>query len=44
MNLQETISWVMGTLQPSLFSYFEKCSGTPLTEKEKKLIQILEIV
>jgi hypothetical protein len=34
----------MGTLQGSLFSHFEECSGTPLTEKQKKLIQILEIV
>ena len=34
----------MGTLQRSLFPYFEECSGTPLTEKQKQLIQILEIV
>jgi hypothetical protein len=34
----------MGTLQRSLFPYFEECSGAPLTEKQKKLIQILEIV
>ena len=44
MKLRETISWLMGTLQQSLFPYFEDCSGTPLTEKQKKLIQILEIV
>ena len=44
MKLRETISWLMGTLQRSLFPYFEECSGTPLTEKQKKLIQILEIV
>jgi hypothetical protein len=44
MKLRETIPWLMGTLQRSLFPYFEECSGTPLTEKQKKLIQILEIV
>jgi len=44
MKLRETISWLMGTLQRSLFPYFEECAGTPLTEKQKRLIQILEIV
>ena len=44
MKLRETISWLMGTLQRSLFPYFEECSGTPLTGKQKQLIQILEIV
>lgn len=44
MKLRETISWLMGTLQRSLFPYFKECSGTPLTEKQKQLIQILEIV
>jgi len=44
MKLRETISWLMGTLQRSLFPYFEDCTGTPLTEKQKRLIQILEIV
>ena len=44
MKLRETISWLMGTLQKNLFPYLEECSGTPLTEKQKQLIQILEIV
>ena len=44
MKLRETISWLMGTLQRSLFPYLEECSGTPLTEKQKQLIQVLEIV
>lgn len=34
----------MDTLQRSLFPYLEECSGTPLTDKQKQLIQILEIV
>jgi len=44
MKLRETISWLMGTLQRGLFPYFEECSETPLTAKQKQLIQILEIV
>lgn len=44
MKLRETISWLMGTLQRGLFPYFEECAETPLTAKQKQLIQILEIV
>jgi len=44
MKLRETISWLMGTLQKNLFPYLEECSGAPLTEKQKQLIQVLEIV
>jgi hypothetical protein len=44
MKLRETISWLMGTLQRGLFPYFEECSETPLTAKQKQLVQILEIV
>jgi len=28
MKLRETISWLMGTLQRSLFPYLEECSGS----------------
>jgi len=44
MNLRETISWLMGTIQRSLFPYIEECWDTVLTEKQKQLVQILEIV
>ncbi len=44
MKLRETISWLMGTLQRGLFPYFEECAERPLTAKQKRLIQILEIV
>lgn len=44
MKLRETISWLMGTLQRGLFPYFEECAEMPLTGKQKRLIQILEIV
>jgi len=44
MKLRETISWLMGTLQRGLFPYVEECSETPLTAKQKQLVQIREIV
>jgi hypothetical protein len=44
MKLRETISWLMGTLQRGLFPYIEECAETPLTAKQKQLVQILEIV
>jgi hypothetical protein len=44
MKLGETISWLMGTLQRSLFPSLEECLPVPLTEKERQLVKILEIV
>jgi len=44
MKLRETISWLMGTIQRSLFPYIEECWDPVLTEKQRQLIQILEIV
>jgi hypothetical protein len=44
MKLRETLSWLMGTLQRGLFPYIEGCAETPLTAKQKQLVQILEIV
>ncbi len=44
MKLGEAISWLMGTLQRSLFPKLEECWKAPLTEKEQQLVKILEIV
>jgi hypothetical protein len=44
MKLGEAISWLMGTLQRSLFPRLEECWQAPLTEKEQQLVRILEIV
>ena len=44
MKLIERISWLVGTLQESLFPSFEKCYETRLTEQERHLVKILEIV
>ncbi len=44
MKLMEKISWLMGTVQRSLFSHLDVCLSVPLTEQEKHLISILEIV
>ncbi len=44
MKLGGAISWLMGTLQRSLFPKLEECWQAPLTEKEQQLVRILEIV
>ena len=44
MKLRKTISWLMGTLQRSLFPKLEQCWDIALTEKEKQLVSILELV
>lgn len=44
MKLRETISWLMGSLQKNLFPRLEECWGNLLTEKERQLIWILEVV
>ncbi len=44
MNLRETVSWLMGTLQRHLFPCLEECWERPLTDKEQQLVSILELV
>jgi hypothetical protein len=44
MKLRETISWLMGTLQKNLFPRLEECWDNPVTEKERRLVWILEVV
>jgi hypothetical protein len=44
VKLRKTISWLMGTLQRSLFPRLEECWNSPLTEKEKRFVSILELV
>ncbi len=44
MKLTDKISWLMGRVQKSLFPHLAECFETPLTEQEKRLISILEIV
>ncbi len=44
MKLKEKISWLMGTVQRSLFGHLDECLDVPLTEQEKRLVSILEIV
>ena len=43
MKLGKAVSWLMGTLQRSLFPHLEECWQRPLTEKEQRLVTILEI-
>ena len=44
MKLNDKISWLMGRVQKSLFPHLDECFDTPLTEQEKRLVAILEIV
>jgi len=44
MKLRERIPWLMGTVQKSLFSHLDECLPTPLTEREKHLVKILELI
>jgi len=44
MKLTDKISWLMGRVQKSLFPHLNECFDTPLTEQEKRLVSILEIV
>jgi hypothetical protein len=44
MKLKDKISWLMGTVQKSLFPYLDESLPDPLTEPEKRLVKILELV
>jgi len=44
MNVRETISWLKTKIQEDLFPHLRKCFEDPITEKQKQLIAILEIV
>jgi hypothetical protein len=44
MKLKEKVSWLMGTVQRSLFPHLDECLTSPLTEQEKRLVKILELV
>jgi len=42
--LRETISWLKTKVQEDFFPYPQACFPDPMTEKQKRLITILEIV
>jgi hypothetical protein len=44
MKLKETVSWLMGTVQRTVFPHLEECLASPLTAQEKRLVKILELV
>jgi transposase len=44
MKLKERISWLMGSVQRSLFPHLDECLDVSLTDQEKHLVSILEIV
>ena len=44
MKLREAVSWLMGTLQRNLIPCLEECCERSLTEKERQLVSILELL
>jgi hypothetical protein len=44
MKLKEKVSWLMGTVQRSVFPHLDECLASPLTEQERRLVKILELV
>jgi hypothetical protein len=44
MKLKDKVSWLMETVQQSLFPHLDECLPSPLTEPEKRLVKILELV
>lgn len=44
MKLKDNVSWLMGKVQRSLFSHLDECLVSPLTEQEKRLVKVLELV
>jgi len=44
MELVERISWLKKTIQENLFPHLRECLDDPLTEKQKDLIMILEVI
>lgn len=44
MKLREAVSWLMGTLQRNLIPGLEACGERLLTEKERQLVNILELL
>ena len=44
MRIKEDVSWLVGRIQRSLFPYIEECCEEPLTKKQTRLIEILEIL
>jgi hypothetical protein len=41
---KERISWLMGTVQQSLFPYLDECLPALLPEREKHLVKILGLI
>jgi len=44
MKLREAVSWLKGTLQRNLIPCLEECWERPLTDNERQLVSILELL
>ena len=44
MRLLDRISWLKTRIQEDLFPHLRECLDDPLTEKQRDLIMILEVI
>lgn len=44
MQLIERLSWLKAKIQEELFPHLKECLNDPITEKQKRLVMILEVV
>ena len=44
MQRKEKVSWLLGTVQRSVFPHLAECLAAPLTEQEKRLVKMLALV
>lgn len=44
MKLKEKVSWLMGRMQQQLFTCLEEGCSSPLAEREKRLVNMLELI
>ena len=44
MRIKKNISWLVTRVQQALIPFLDECLPSPLTEQEKHLVVILELV
>lgn len=44
MKHKKKVSWLLGTIQYSLFPYLDENLPSPLTAPEKRLVKVLELI
>ncbi len=44
MKLKEKVSWLIGRMQRQLFPCLEECCASSLTDQEKHLVAVFELI